>query len=165
MGDNQKKKYLLFGLLFTLPFLLSALFSISKENGIDWIQTFVVGTLMDIMFAAAVFLYHKNKPKNEETDSTELCDRVTGIMFTFRQSGAIVESVTVGPSFIEVEHIDKEGNPAEKSVFSYAAWGIKGNKTYLHAAKAARDYLGLDYSLMMAGDFIIINRKKEKADK
>lgn len=141
---------------FIAPFILFLLLG----NG--FVASFFIAILVDAFVIAAYFLYHKQIAKVKEVGYEEICDRVTEILFKLKQDGEIIEGVTLGPEFMEIEHKSDENAEVVKSTIPFIVWGVDGKKTYLHASKAAKDFLGKSYSILMLGELIVISKKKDE---
>ena len=63
---------------------------------------------------------------------------------------------------MEIEHKSDENAEVVKSTVPFIVWGVDGKKTYLHASKAAKDFLGKSYSILMLGELIVISKKKDE---
>lgn len=153
------KQVLLTIFAFVIPFIMLLIF------GCGFVMSFVIALIVDAFVAGAFFVYHKMMAKVKDVSYEEICDRATEVVFRLKQDGKIIESVTIGPLFMEIEYKDNENSEIEKSTVPYAAWGIDGKKTYIHASKAVKDYLGKRYSILMAGDYIVISKRETQTTK
>lgn len=154
MKFNAKRVILLVA-FFIAPFIVLLL------CGCKLVPSFFIALMVDIFFMVAVMAMNRRLSKVKEVNYQEICDRATEILFKLKQEGDEIEGVTLGPDFMEIEHKKKDSEDVEKSTIPYVAWGIDGKKTYLHASKPVKDLLGKNYSIMMAGDFIVITKKND----
>ena len=141
---------------FIIPFIILLLL----DCGI--VMSFVIALIVDAFILGAFLVNHKALAKVKDLSYEEICDHSTGIIFKIQQDGNVIESVSLNPQFIEIEHKKADATETEKAVIPFSSWGVDGSKTYLHASKAVKDYLGKKYSIVMAGDYIVISRKEEQ---
>lgn len=149
------KRVIILVTFFVAPFVLLLLF------GCKLVPSFFIALLIDGFFMVAFTAMFRRLSKVKEVGYEEICDRATEILFKLKQEGDEIEGVTLGPEFMEIEHKKKDSSEVEKSTIPFIAWGVDGKKTYLHASKAVKDFLGKNYSILMAGEFIVISKKNE----
>ena len=140
---------------FIAPFILLLLF------GCKLVPSFFIALIVDGFFMVAFTVMFRRLGRVKELNYEEICDRATEILFKLKQEGDEIEGVTLGPEFMEIEHKKKDKEEIEKSTIPFIAWGVDGKKTYIHASKAVKDYLGKNYSILMAGEYIVISKKNE----
>lgn len=153
MMNNPRLRPIIIACLSIIPFFAFLIMGLSVEASIT------AEIILVLFFFFAVVLYKRSMRGVKDVEEEKISENILPVLFELTQQGAVIESVTLMPTMLEIEY--RKSNDEDmmvKAEYLYSSWGIRGDRVYIMASKPIKDFLGKSYTIKMFGDILTVEK-------